>query len=513
MRSLNTAKNFLSSMAITLVMTLLGFFTRKIFVDTVGVEYLGLNGLLSNILGIMSLLEGGFAASVVYNMYKPIAEDNRPVILSLLHLYKIVYRWIGLSLIGFAICLYPFLHIFIKDSSALPYLPVVYCLFIFNTVVGYFTAHKWSLINASQKAYKIAINNLCYQIGLALGKIFILCYTGNYILYLIVEAIFGVGLNMSIVYKCNKLFPYIVTKTKYKIAEETKQTIIKNMKALFINKIGGFLMHSTDNIIISSFLGLTTVGLYSNYSMITTLLRGFSDQILNSYSESTGNLLASTNGVEVYNVFRVAFFVDFIVNSFLVIITANTITPFITWWLGKEYILDNYVLIAILVNMYLLGMRGSAYIFKTKAGLFMQDRFSPFIQSVINVVLSIWFVHIWGLAGVLGATAVSLLSIGVWQFPYLCYKHIFQLPLSEYFKVYFSYTIVCAMTLIISHFVCKAIPLNNQLLKTALNGVLSLFVISIMYWLAFHKTYQFRKTIEYINLIWLKLFNKSHASV
>lgn len=512
MRTVNTAKNLAGSLSLTLIMVPLGFISRKIFIDTIGVEYLGLNGLLSNVLGIMSLLEGGFAASVVYNMYKPLAEDNRPMILSLVQLYKTVYRWIGLALVAFAVCLYPFLPIFINDSTSLPYLSFVYFIFVFNTVVNYFTAHKLSLINASQKAYKLAITNICYQIGLTVGRISVLYYTHNYILYLILEAVFGVCLNLVIVHKCNKLFPYIVTPKKYRIDPEVRHRIIRNMKALFINKIGGFLMHSTDNIIISSFLGLSVVGLYSNYSMITALLRNLSDQLLNSYSESAGNLIASSENDQVYEVFKVAFFVDFIVNSFIVIIFANTINPFICWWLGKDYVLSNFVLLAILLNMYLLGMRGSAYIFKTKAGLFMQDRFSPFIQSVINVALSVWLVHIWQLAGVLLATAISLMSIGVWQFPHLCYKHIFHRPLSEYFIKYFTYALTCGATLFLSHLLCELVIFHNNLLQAIVNGIISLFTIIVVYWFLFRRSYQYVNTVEYIKATFSNLFNKSQCT-
>ena len=207
MRTLNSAKNLASSLGITLIMTLLGFFTRKVFVDNVGVEYLGLNGLLQNILGIMTLLEGGFATSVVYNLYKPLAEDNRPKILALLQLYRKVYRYIALGIILFALCLYPFIDLFIKDGENLEYVSIVYFIFLFNSVVSYFTAYKWSLVNASQQNYKLTAINLVYQVGLNLAKLAILYYTRNYILYLIVEALFGVGLNICIVWKTNQLFP------------------------------------------------------------------------------------------------------------------------------------------------------------------------------------------------------------------------------------------------------------------------------------------------------------------
>ena len=133
MRTLNSAKNMTANLGITIIMTLLGFFTRKIFVDSVGVEYLGLNGLLQNILGVMTLLEGGFATSVVYNLYKPLAEDNRPKIIALIQLYKKVYRYIALGIFVFALCLYHFLGNFIKDGEGLEYVSIVYFLFLFNS--------------------------------------------------------------------------------------------------------------------------------------------------------------------------------------------------------------------------------------------------------------------------------------------------------------------------------------------------------------------------------------------
>lgn len=162
--------------------------------------------------------------------------------------------------------------------------------------------------------------------------------------------------------------------------------------------------------------------------------------------------------------------------------------------------------------MYLLGMRGSAYIFKTKAGLFMQDRFSPFIQSVINVALSVWLVHIWQLAGVLLATAISLMSIGVWQFPHLCYKHIFHRPLSEYFIKYFTYALTCGATLFLSHLLCELVIFHNNLLQAIVNGIISLFTIIVVYWFLFRRSYQYVNTVEYIKATFSNLFNKSQCT-
>lgn len=501
MRTLNSAKNLASSLGITLIMTLLGFFTRKVFVDNVGVEYLGLNGLLQNILGIMTLLEGGFATSVVYNLYKPLAEDNRPKILALLQLYRKVYRYIALGIIVFALCLYPFIDLFIKDGENLKYISIVYFIFLFNSVVGYFTAYKWSIINASQQNYKLTTINLTYQVGLNLTKLAILYFTKNYILYLVVEALFGLGLNYAIVRKANHLFPYIKTKQKYALDTPTKSNIITNMKALFINKIGGYFMHGTDNIIISAFVGVASIGLYSNYTLLTGTIRSIVNQVLNSFSESVGNLIASESSDKVYEVFKTTFFVNFLVASIPVIILHNTITPFISWWLGEKYLLGYATLCVILFNFYIDVMRSTALTFKIKAGIFVKDRYTPLFQGVINLILSYIFVQFWSLTGVLLATSISILSIGFWQFPRLCYKYVFHQSLWKYFQKYSLYSVVAFIALCVSVYLCGLLFVENFFMQALSNALISAMTIIVIYYVSFYKTQQYSYLQRYVHQI------------
>lgn len=480
-------------------MTLLGFLTRKVFVDNVGVEYLGLNGLLHNILGVMTLLEGGFATSVVYNLYKPLAADDRPKILALLQLYRKVYRYIALGIIVFALCLYPFIDFFIKDGENLKYISIVYFIFLFNSVVGYFTAYKWSIINASQQNYKLTVINLTYQVGLNLTKLAILYFTKNYILYLVVEALFGLGLNYAIVRKANRLFPYIKTKEKYAIDAVTRSNIITNMKALFVNKIGGYFMHSTDNIIISAFVGVASIGLYSNYTLLTGTFRGMVNQALDSFSESVGNLIASESADKVYEVFKTTFFVNFLLASAPVIILHNTITPFISWWLGENYLLPYTTLCVILFNFYIDVMRSTTLTFKTKAGIFVKDRYTPLFQGIINLILSYLFVQYWGLTGVLFATSISILSIGFWQFPRLCYKYVFHQSLWKYFRRYVFYSVVAGITLAVSMCFCGLFSVNDFLIQTCINGLMSIITLFAIYFISFRKTQQYMYLQSYVH--------------
>ncbi len=501
MRTLNSAKNLASNLGITLTMIVLGFLTRKVFVDNIGVEYLGLNGLLQNILGAMALLEGGFATSVVYNLYKPLAENDKPKIIALIQLYKKVYRYITLGIFCCALILFPFIDYFIKDADSLSYVSVVYFIFLFNSLLQYFTAYKWSIINASQQLYKLTTINLIYQVGLNLSKLAILYYTKNFILYLVVESIFGIALNISIVKTANKLFPFITTKKRYAVPSDTKSNIITNMKALFLHSIGGYFMHSTDNIIISSFIGVATVGLYSNYTLIMSTITNALNQILNSFSESVGNLIATESNDKIYHVFKTTFLINFIVVSIPVIFVFNCFEPFLNWWLGDKYSLGISILSIILFNFYVNNMRNSALTFKTKSGIFTKDRFTPLLQGCINLILSLIFVQYWGLFGVLLATGISILSIGFWQFPRLIYKYTFKQPLINYFKMYGYYTFICLITIGATVLLCNNCHIDSPLLQTFANATISLICTTTIYWIFLSKTTACKQLFVYIRNI------------
>lgn len=508
MRTDNSRKNLIATISIMLIMTFLGFLTRKVFVDNIGIDYLGLNGLLMNILGVVSLIEGGFGTSIVYNLYKPLAESDRPRIIALIQLYRKIYRYISLGILLMGLAIYPFLDVFIKDGESLEYVSIVFFIFLFNSIVPYFTAYKWSLINADQKQYKLAIINLVYQVGLNLAKLAILYYTRNYILYLLIESLFILGYNVAISLKVNRLYSFIKTRVKYEVDKETKEKIITNSKALFLHALGGYLMHSTGNIVISSFVSIAVVGLYSNYTLITNYINSFIVQSLNSISESVGNLIATESREHVNKVFNTIFLLNFIIVSIPVIILSNTINPFIVWWLGSEYLLNTATVIIILINLYLIGMRISAQIFKVKSGIFVQDRFSPLLQGCLNLVLSLIFVQFWGITGVLLAFTLSLLSIGFWQFPLLVYKYTFQKPLRFYFLKYAKYTFIALISLGISFYLCS-ITGNNSLIGIILKGIISLTIPIFIYYLFLGKTEEMKSLLfTYLKPMFLRIIKR-----
>lgn len=492
MRTKNSIKNIYISISSQVVITLLGFLSRKIFLDNLGSEYLGINGLLTNVLSMLSLVEGGIGTSIIYNLYKPLANKDEPKIIALVQLYKNLYALLAMIIFILSMCLYPFLGRLIKNGTSISYLEIVYFIFIIKNVISYLNAHKWSLINADQKEYILAKYNLIFNVITTVSKIIILILTKNYILYLLIELIIFAIQNIWNGKIVNKRYPYINTKEKYKIDIKTKNNLVTNVKAIFLHNIGSYCVFGTDNILISALINLKTVGLYSNYTMIISQLSSLLTPILNGIGASVGNLIATESKEKSYNIFNVVYLVNFWIYSICVIFLYNLLEPFINWWLGDGLLLDRLTLIIILVNFYLTGLRTTIDIFKSRAGIFAPDKYVPLLESIINLGASLILVRYLGLSGIFLGTTISTISIPIWTQSKLVYNKVFNKSVIEYFKKYFIYLALTIISGVITTALCQFVFINNEFFKLVIKGLICIIVPNIIYIIFFFNTKEFK---------------------
>ncbi|MCM3650415.1 lipopolysaccharide biosynthesis protein [Metabacillus litoralis] len=492
MRTENSIKNITMSILSQIVMVVLGFISRKVFLDSLGIDYLGVNGLFTNILSMMALVEGGIGMSIVYNLYKPLAENDRKKVIALVQLYKKVYGILAIIILLISFSLYPFLGIIMKNGDSISNLSIIYFLFIAKNMVSYLNAHKWSLINADQKGYVLTKMDLIFQIFTTIAKITVLVTTQNYILYLIIEFLIYLIQNIVNGRIVNKRYSYIKTKVKYPIDKDTKDNLIMNVKALFLHNIGGFFVFGTDNILISSFIGVAAVGIYSNYTMITGQLSSLLGPVLGGIGASIGNLVATESSDKNYSIFKVTYFVNFWIYSFSVIFLYNLLEPFISWWLGKEYLLDWKAFVLILVNFYLNGMRTAISTFKNKAGLFVQDKYVPLIEGFINLMVSLVLLHYLGLAGIFLGTTISTILTVFWTQPCIVYKNLFKRPFWSYFTNYGFYVVLTIITCIITSYLCNILVKGHSFLSLIALGIICLIVPNIIYISIFYRNKEFQ---------------------
>ncbi|MGG0275873.1 lipopolysaccharide biosynthesis protein [Bacillus rhizoplanae] len=490
MRVKNSIINISAGIGSQVIITLLSFVSRTMFITYLGVEYLGINGLFTNVLGMLSLAEAGIGSAIIYNLYKPVAENDEDRINVLMNFYKKAYMIIALIVLLLGLAIIPFLGYIAKDTKV-ENIHFIYIIFLLNTASSYLFSYKSSFLKVCQKGYIVtgvysvsSIVSTCIKLG-------ILYFTQNYILYLIIDIIITITTSAGLAMMVDKMYPFLKNKTVGKLDGETKSNIVKNVKALILHNIGGYAIFSTDNMLIASFVSVKAVGLYSNYYMLINICRTFINQVFDNMNHSVGNLVAKESDDKIYGVFKVTMLFNFWIYSFFTIFLYVLMEPFITLWLGSKFLMDTSVLIILMINFYVSGMRRSISMVKTTAGIFHEDRYAPFFEATLNLGISIILVQYVGITGVFIGTLISTLVVPFWIAPYLVYKKVFRRPVREYFLKYTYYATIGIGTCLITSFICSLVS-GDDLLHLVLRGSICLVIPNILYTFIFYKTDEFK---------------------
>lgn len=475
------------------------FPTRMIFVKTLGTDYLGINGLFTNIISVFSLADLGIGSAIVFSLYKPIAEKNFMKISALMNFYKNAYRIIGLIVLLSGLVVMPFLPRIMLDKPTIEYMYFIFLLFVLNSVVSYFYAYKRSIVIANQKNYIVNSIHYIALIAVNLIQMYVLVVTKNFILYLILQIVFSFLENIIISYIANKMFPFI--NKKESLGLEDKKNIYANVRAIMLHKFGSVVMLSTDNIVISSFIGVYWVGLYSNYYLITNALIAITNQVFNSVTASVGNLIVEEKKTKNQKVFNNLLFANFWLIGICSICLWQLINPFIDIWLGNKYLLNKSIVFLIVSNFYVLGMRNATLTFKSAAGLFRPDRYKPIVEAVLNVILSILLAREFGLAGVLLGTLISTLLTSFWIEPHIVYKHIFESSIMVYFRKYINYFLTVILTSSLTSLISNYLIIPNSVLSNIIRLLLSVIIFNVFIILLYKETDEYK----YLCSIFLKL--------
>lgn len=502
MRTKYTIINSIVGVIGQVILACINFILRRVFVNTIGLEYLGVNGLFSNILSFLALTESGVGIAMAYSLYLPIVNNDNDKINALMKFYKKIYTGIALGITLLGLILIPILPYLIKDSIFTNQEIVVYYLFFLTeNVSSYFLAYKSTFLNACQKNYIVTfIRTISMSLGLLI-KIFVLYYTGNFLIYLTISVLTMIINNIFISIYVTHHYPYISEKTSMNVEEKDKLELIKNIKGLFMHKIGAFAVFGTDNIIISMFVNLKMVGIYSNYSMVLSQLNMLASQLFNAVIPSMGNYIASAKCEKVYDMYKSIQCINFLLYGTFSSILICVIQPFIKLWIGGEGLLATGVVYLLITDFYLKGMRNTVQIVKTAGGVFYQDRFAPLIEAVANLVVSIFLARRIGIAGVFIGTIVSGLLAPFWITPFYVYRDLLKIPFIEYIKDSFFYLILLLITCFCGNNISEIIIVNNLFLNIIIQAVFIAILTVLIYIIALHKKKEFIFLIEKVKSI------------
>ena len=420
----NTLRNFKFGAAAQLVVTLLGFVSRTVFIRVLGMEYSGVNGLYTSILDVLSLTELGLADVVIYSLYKPLAEGNTDRLAALMGYYKVIYRYIAFAVGVIGLCLVPFLRVLVKSQIDRFHLVLYYLMFLANSVCSYLLVYKASIIQADQKRYLISKYNMLFKLLATLLQIVLLLVLRNFTVYLSIQIGMTVVNNLYVSRKADRLYPCL--REKRELPKEEKKAIFRDVRHMFSYKAGGQLLTGTDNLYISSMISTATVGIYDNYTMIQTMVvTAFTNTLNQAVLGSIGNLNATGTQEQKKRIFDVYSLVFSWITTFCALSLLALYNPFIRIWAGEDWLLPMSTVAVICLNYFLPNVLTPVWSYRNTTGLFRETRDILLYAAGINLVLSYFMGLRWGLTGILAATAVSRVLTSFWYEPYLLHKRIF----------------------------------------------------------------------------------------
>ncbi|WP_039657105.1 lipopolysaccharide biosynthesis protein [Clostridium tyrobutyricum] len=508
MRVENSVKNLGVSWVGYALKLILSFIARSIFIKVLNQEYLGINGLFTNILSLLSLAELGVGSAIIFSLYKPIHENDTKNIVSIMQFYKKVYTGIGIIIGVLGISLMPFLGIFIKDIPNISNLKLIYGLYVFNTAVSYFFVYKSAFITANQKNYIVTLNTNIFNLFGIIFQTVALIVTSNFIFYLIIQVIFTILGNANIARIANNMYPFLKNKNKVKLDKNIYHDIIKNTGALVLHKIGGVIVFSTDNVILSKIVGLVSVGLYSNYSMILNSLESIMSQVFTAISASVGDLGTTKDTKKKIDMFYIAFFTDFWIYSFASVSLIVLFNPLIKLWVGENYILGIPIVLVLILNFYIKGMRNSVLTFKDAFGLFWYNKYMPIGECIINLGASILLAKMYGTIGVFIGTTISSVATCLWIEPKVLYKYGFKVSIKKYIIRYIIYFMLTCGIGFITYMLCDFLH-GNTLIIFISKLLICLAIPNIIVILIFCRTKEFK----YLWNIFMKLTIKIRVKI
>ena len=445
------------ALAIQPFQALIGFISRTIFLNILGVTYLGLNNYLSSLVSILSLAELGIGGAMTYALYGPLAREEHAKINAFMILFKKLYRMIGIGIFIIGSILALFLPYIIKDYPVNREVYIIYFLFVFNSASSYFFSYKRTLLYVDQRNYIMTSIDFSLYVLRILLQIGVLIYTKNFVIYLLVGIFMNIIGNFIMSSIVDRMYDYLFNEEVTSITQEEKERFVKNIKGNIVGRIGETIVFQTDSLLMGAYISLTAIGLYGNYIFVLGFLSLLASTTINPVTSSIGNLIHSEDTTLITKLDFIKKF-QFIVFSMVYLLSMGFlifINPFITIWLGKDFLFNIGVVVLIVVNFFLTNYRRPALILISVYGLSYEQNKKVLVEITLNIVLSLFYLIVLdlGVAGILLGTICSTMLTCIWYEPYSAFKYGIKSSAKEYFKnmikhfAVFTISIVCIILL------------------------------------------------------------------
>ena len=488
--------NSIISVAYKITMLLLGFVTRRIFILYIGDELLGLNSVYANLLDLLNFADLGIGVAVQYQLYEPLVKKDNLVLSRIMAAAKRIYNIIGVLIFGAGALLSFLIQYIIKDTTyPIWYIRISFFISVSGVALGYFFVHKRLFLLANEEIGLINIIDLSAKLFTVAISLISTVVFRNYLIYLVINAIYGILSNLIVHVLFKKKYPDI--KPKVCDCSNEIHNLTRNLKNVVPMKLSNYVYNSTDNVVISKALGLATVALYSNYMTIINGIMGIEYLIGNVITSSMGKIIKEKQDEQhVYQLYLAFQYVQYLFVSFCVISLAILCRPFITLWIGERFIIDETCFVLLILDFYVHSMYQPAYAMFGATGKFKEDKYITLASAVMNIVVSVVLVMIIGLPGVIIGTLLTDVYIWVVR-SYQMVKGYWRQNLCKYSFKMMKYSILTLTSLLVAVWASKLVSVQNSFLELAELGAICFIIPNGINILGTFKGKEFEMVVHY----------------
>ena len=408
MRVANVLRNSIYAMLLYVVLAVLGILIRQAFTRNLPIELLGLEGLFTNVIALLSIAELGISTVVSYGLYREIANKNEAEVNMLMSIYRYIYLIIGTVVALIGVVLFFLLPWIVRDNSVeWHYVQFIYVIQICTVLSTYFLAYRRTLFTADQKDYICVRIDLVCSFAANLIKFAAIVVWQSYTMYALTALGFNILANLIISHRLGREYPFLRT-VRVTIQDLRQRKFFVDIKNFLIHNLSNLVNFVTDSIIISSFLGLRTAGLVANYVLLYDGVYKLLYKMLQGIIPSVANLVYTDDREKSYRVYRMLDFGYFLMGGYIACIYFIVLQPFVALFFGTEFLLDDAYVMALAVNVFLGMQFENAYNFRSTHGVFENDRAYMVLSAVTNLILSVILAQYLGVVGVMIGTIAGL---------------------------------------------------------------------------------------------------------
>lgn len=436
---------------------LLAFFSRKVYLTYLGNEFLGLTGMLMNIMSYLSVAELGVGTSIVFFLYKPLQEDNHEKINEIVSMLAYLYHCIGLVIgIGGVVVSLFFPWWFGNLSVGLPLIYFAFYSFLASSIAGYLFNYRQLLVSANQKQY--VVNSYFQSISIiqSLVQILLAYYYHNLYLWVLVGLVFTIIGIFIFNYRINKEYPWLrINLIEGKKNLKKHPEVLKKTRQIVTQRIKDLILYRSDELLVGTFVSVIQVAYYGNYMIIINKLNFLTNILSDGMNAGIGNLIAEGNTKNTMKVFWELTAIRFLICGIIIFGLLLFLQPFILCWLGKEYQLEDIVTYLIIFNIFIYLSRGVVEMYISACGLF-SDVWVAWTELILNLSVTICLAPYMGITGILLGKILSVFFIAFFWKPYFLFARglhqkvsSYWLGMTPYYLIFIIFTIIA---FIIKHY-------------------------------------------------------------